>query len=73
MREGRQDCGRAQGILRAGCLQPGFHRRPSYAELEGLVAAQAAADRRARGGDRELRARLAENSRNSSRPPSSDG
>lgn len=62
-------------------------RRPGYAELEGLVVAQAARiveldalaarfEARITDQDRvigELRQRLGENSRNSSKPPSSDG
>jgi len=54
--------------------------RPSYAELEALVVAQAAgiAQLEARVGEQdrliaELRQRLDANSRNSSKPPSSDG
>lgn len=54
--------------------------RPSYAELEALVVAQAAriAQFEARVGEQdrliaELRQRLDANSRNSSKPPSSDG
>ena len=54
--------------------------RPSYAELEALVVAQAAriAQFEARVGEQdrviaELHQRLGQNSRNSSRPPSSDG
>jgi transposase len=55
-------------------------RRPSYEELEALVASQAAlieelqrqvAELRAEAA--ELRGRLGQNSRNSSKPPSSDG
>ena len=55
-------------------------RRPSYEELEALVASQATliAELRAevtglRAKVAELEGRLAQNSRNSSRPPSSDG
>lgn len=55
-------------------------RRPSYEELEALVASQAALIEELRGevvGLRakvaELEGRLAQNSRNSSKPPSSDG
>lgn len=55
-------------------------RRPSYEELEALVASQTALieDLRAevtglRAEVAELRGRLDQNSRNSSRPPSSDG
>jgi transposase len=55
-------------------------RRPSYEELEALVASQAALIEELRGQVTELRAevvelhgRLDQNSRNSSRPPSSDG
>ena len=54
--------------------------RPSYAELEALVVAQAAriAQFEARVGEQdrliaELRQRLDANSSNSSKPPSSDG
>jgi transposase len=47
--------------------------RPSYAELEALVAAQAARIAELEAVVAELRARLDQNSRNSSRPPSSDG
>jgi transposase len=54
--------------------------RPSYEQLAELVAEQAVTIRRLEGEVRELRAevvelkrRLAQNSRNSSRPPSSDG
>lgn len=54
--------------------------RPSYEELSALVASQAEAIEELRGRveeleaeGAELRARLAKNSRNSSRPPSSDG
>jgi hypothetical protein len=54
--------------------------RPSYRQLEGLVASQAALIEELRGEIVELRATVGElqakldaNSRNSSRPPSSDG
>ena len=47
--------------------------RPSYEELEALVASQAALIARLEAEVAELRVRLAGNSRNSSRPPSSDG
>lgn len=47
--------------------------RPSYGELEALVASQAAVIARLEGELAELRSRLAASSRNSSRPPSSDG
>ncbi|MCA1697497.1 MAG: IS66 family transposase [Actinobacteria bacterium] len=47
--------------------------RPSYGELEALVASQAAVIARLEAEVAELRARLSSNSRNSSRPPSSDG
>lgn len=47
--------------------------RPSYGELEALVASQAAVIARLEAELAELRARLSSNSRNSSRPPSSDG
>jgi transposase len=47
--------------------------RPSRAELEELVAEQAALIAGLRAEVAELRAQLAGNSRNSSRPPSSDG
>ena len=46
---------------------------PSYAELQELVAAQAARIAELEVVVAELRARLDQNSRNSSRPPSSDG
>ena len=48
-------------------------RRPSYAELEALVAEQAARMAELEALVAELRARLDQNSRNSSKPPSSDG
>jgi transposase len=48
-------------------------RRPSYEELEALVVSQAALIAEFRAEVTELRARLDANSRNSSRPPSSDG
>lgn len=55
-------------------------RRPSYEELETLVASQAALIEELQGQVTELRAevaelrgRLGQNSRNSSKPPSSDG
>ena len=47
--------------------------RPSYAELEALVAAQAQRITELEALVAELRARLDQNSRNSSKPPSSDG
>jgi transposase len=47
--------------------------RPSYRELEALVASQAVLIAELRTKVAELDARLAANSRNSSRPPSSDG
>ena len=47
--------------------------RPSYEELEALVASQAALIARLEAEVAELRVQLAGNSRNSSRPPSSDG
>lgn len=47
--------------------------RPSYEDLEALVASQAALIAQLRVEVSELKARLAANSRNSSRPPSSDG
>jgi hypothetical protein len=47
--------------------------RPSYAELEALLAAQAARIAELEAVVAELRAQLDQNSRNSSRPPSSDG
>jgi len=47
--------------------------RPSYEELEALIVSQAALIAGLRGEVSELRARLDANSRNSSRPPSSDG
>jgi transposase len=47
--------------------------RPSYEDLEALVASQAALIEGLRVEVAELKARLAANSRNSSRPPSSDG
>jgi transposase len=47
--------------------------RPSYAELQELVAAQAARIAELEVVVAELRAQLDQNSRNSSRPPSSDG
>jgi transposase len=46
---------------------------PSYEDLEALVALQAALIAELRAEVAELKARLAANSRNSSRPPSSDG
>ena len=46
---------------------------PSYAELQELVAAQAARIAELEVVVAELRAQLDQNSRNSSRPPSSDG
>lgn len=48
-------------------------RRPSYEELEALVASQAALIGELRAEVTELRGRLDQNSRNSSKPPSSDG
>jgi transposase len=48
-------------------------RRLSYAELEVLVAGQAARIAELEAVVAELRARLDQNSRNSSKPPSSDG
>ena len=48
-------------------------RRPSYAELEALVAERAARIAELEAIVAELRARLDQNSRNSSKPPSSDG
>jgi transposase len=47
--------------------------RPSYRQLEGLVASQAALIEELRATVVELQAKLDANSRNSSRPPSSDG
>jgi len=47
--------------------------RPSYEELEALVVSQAALISELRSRVAELEARLGANSRNSSRPPSSDG
>jgi len=47
--------------------------RLSYEELEALVASQSALIARLEAEVAELRGRLAANSRNSSRPPSSDG
>jgi transposase len=47
--------------------------RPSYEELEALVVAQAEVIAGLRAEVAELRARLSQNSRNSSKPPSSDG
>ncbi|MGH2840355.1 MAG: IS66 family transposase [Solirubrobacteraceae bacterium] len=47
--------------------------RASYAQLESLVASQAAVIVRLEAELAGLRARLSSNSRNSSRPPSSDG
>lgn len=47
--------------------------RPTYEELEALVVSQAALIAELRAEVTELRARLDANSRNSSRPPSSDG
>jgi transposase len=54
--------------------------RPSYDDLAGLVLAQAATIKRLEGevaelrvGVAELKRRLGQSSRNSSRPPSSDG
>jgi transposase len=47
--------------------------RLSYADLEALVAAQAARIAELEAVVMELRAQLDQNSRNSSRPPSSDG
>lgn len=47
--------------------------RLSYAELEALVVSQAALIAELRAEIAELRSRLGSNSRNSSRPPSSDG
>ncbi len=47
--------------------------RPSYAELEALVASQAARIAELEAALSELRARVDRNSRNSSKPPSSDG
>jgi len=48
-------------------------RRPSYAELGALVALQAQRIAELEALVAELRARLDQNSRNSSKPPSSDG
>ncbi|MBW8059098.1 MAG: IS66 family transposase, partial [Solirubrobacterales bacterium] len=48
-------------------------RRPSYEELEALVASQATLIEELRTEVAELRGRLDQNSRNSSKPPSSDG
>jgi transposase len=48
-------------------------RRPSYAELEALVAGQARRIVELEALVAELRARLDQNSGNSSKPPSSDG
>ncbi len=48
-------------------------RPPSYRELEALVAAQAARIAELEALVGELRARLDQSSRNSSKPPSSDG
>jgi transposase len=48
-------------------------RRPSYAELEALVAEQARRIVELEALVAELRARLDQNSGNSSKPPSSDG
>jgi transposase len=48
-------------------------RRASYAELEALVAEQAARIAQLEAIVAELRARLDQNSHNSSKPPSSDG
>jgi transposase len=48
-------------------------RRPSYAELEALVGLQAERIAELEALVAELRARLDQNSRNSSKPPSSDG
>jgi transposase len=50
-------------------ISPGL----SYVELEALVAAQAARIAELEALVAELRARLDQNSRNSSKPPSSDG
>ena len=47
--------------------------RSSYEDLEALVASQSALIAELRADVSELKARLAANSRNSSRPPSSDG
>jgi len=47
--------------------------RPSYEQLAALVVEQAAAIQRLEAEVVELKRRLAQNSRNSSRPPSSDG
>jgi transposase len=47
--------------------------RPSYEDLEALVASQAVLIAELRAEVAELKARLGANSRNSSRPPSSDG
>ena len=54
-------------------LATGVSSRPSYVELEQLVAAQAARIAELEALVAELRSRLDQNSRNSSRPPSSDG
>jgi len=51
----------------------GVAGRPSYEELESLVFSQAAVIARLEGELVELRERLSSSSRNSSRPPSSDG
>ena len=48
-------------------------RRPSYEELETLIASQGALIEELRAEVAELRGRLGQNSRNSSKPPSSDG
>jgi transposase len=47
--------------------------RPSYAELEALIAQQAERIAELEALVVELRAQLGQNSRNSSKPPSSDG
>jgi transposase len=48
-------------------------RRPSYEELEALIAVQTARIAELEALVAELRGRLDQNSRNSSKPPSSDG
>ncbi len=70
---GREDCAGAQGILRSCRLQFGVACCPSYAELEELVVSQAARIAKLEVALGELRARVDRNSRNSSKPPSSDG
>ena len=58
--------------MRGGIAQP-TGKRPSYVELEALVASQAALIAELRGKVAGLEARLNASSGNSSRPPSSDG